>query len=92
MSSLGGLDSPEHRLSPTPNLPSGALLRNDSNLSFVSAESASSLEQLVSPTPPHTPLKMVGAGAKPQSILKNRQQQEDLYQWMAKQQEEFKVS
>ncbi|XP_076446239.1 bridge-like lipid transfer protein family member 1 isoform X6 [Babylonia areolata] len=93
----GGLESPEHRPVP-PILPMGGsssagLLRNDSNLSFTSMESASSLEQLVSPTPPHTPLKGSGAsgGPKPTSILKNRQQQqqqEDLYQWMAKQQQQ----
>ena len=71
-------------------------MRNDSNLSFTSADSESSLDQLVSPTPPHTPLKGSGGGIggpKPTSILKNRQQlqQEDLYQWMAKQQDGFKV-
>ena len=89
-----GVESPEHR----PTLPivspgGGGLPHNDSNLSFTSADSESSLDQLVSPTPPHTPLKggSVG-GLKPTSILKNRQQQqEDLYQWMAKQQDGFKV-
>ena len=90
-----GVESLEHR----PTLPiispagGGGLPHNDSNLSFTSVDSESSLDQLVSPTPPHTPLKggSVG-GLKPTSILKNRQQQqEDLYQWMAKQQDGFKV-
>ncbi|BFZ14882.1 hypothetical protein BsWGS_17921 [Bradybaena similaris] len=64
------------------------LNRNDSNMSFTSlVESVSSNEQLVAPTPPHTPLRT--AGPK-HSILKNRyKQNEDLYQWMAKQQTQF---
>lgn len=71
---------------------SAGMLRNDSNVSFTSLESVSSMDQFMSPTPPHTPLKSSCGGPKPTSILKNRQQQEDLYQWMAKQQEGFKVS
>ncbi|XP_055893241.1 bridge-like lipid transfer protein family member 1 isoform X2 [Biomphalaria glabrata] len=67
------------------------LNRNDSNVSFTSLlESVSSNEQLVVPTPPQTPLR---SSAPKQSILKNRyNENENLYQWMAKQQNsEFRL-
>ncbi|CAL1545950.1 unnamed protein product, partial [Lymnaea stagnalis] len=90
--SAGAMDSPlDHstsNLAPPPIFL--GLNRNDSNISFTSlVESISSNEQLGAPTPPHTPLRT--AGPK-HSILKNRyKQNEDLYQWMAKQQNEFRI-
>ncbi|XP_059164299.1 bridge-like lipid transfer protein family member 1 [Physella acuta] len=87
--SAGVTDSPlDHSSSNLAPPPLGlSLNRNDSNISFTSlVESVSSNEQLVAPTPPHTPIRT--AGPK-HSILKNRyKQNEDLYQWMAKQQTE----
>ncbi|GFO25616.1 fragile site-associated protein, partial [Plakobranchus ocellatus] len=81
------LDHSSSNLAPPP-VTSGLLLsRNDSNMSFTSMSSSSNdHEMLAAPTPPHTPLRHSGPK---QSILKNKyRQNEDLYQWMAKQQTE----
>ncbi|XP_035828649.1 transmembrane protein KIAA1109 homolog isoform X2 [Aplysia californica] len=89
---VGATDSPlDHSSSNLAPPPIGMILnRNDSNMSFNSlAESVSSNEQPVAPTPPHTPLRHTGPK---HSILKNRyKQNEDLYQWMAKQQSGFRM-
>ncbi|KAH9519850.1 hypothetical protein Btru_071066, partial [Bulinus truncatus] len=81
------IDYSASNLAPPP-MASIPLNRNDSNISFISqTDNAAINEQLVAPTPPHTPLR--SSGPK-HSILKNRyKENEDLYQWMAKQQNEF---
>ncbi|ESO89448.1 hypothetical protein LOTGIDRAFT_234295 [Lottia gigantea] len=77
------ISAPEPKAHVSTGLP--AIARNDSMHSFMSAgESLCSSETGLVRTPPPTPMRQTGPK---QSILKNRyNKEEDLYQWMAKQQ------
>ncbi|GFS00731.1 hypothetical protein ElyMa_001078900 [Elysia marginata] len=81
------LDHSSSNLAPPPQISGLLLSRNDSNISFTSMSSSSNDQEILAvATPPHTPLRHPGPK---QSILKNKyHQNEDLYQWMAKQQTE----
>ncbi|XP_050415172.1 bridge-like lipid transfer protein family member 1 [Patella vulgata] len=87
---LSCVDSPERKPHVSAPLPTLLMTRNESTQSFASVpESLCSSEPGIAPTPPPTPMRQMGPK---QSILKNRyDKSEDLYQWMAKQQEDLKM-